>query len=78
MKKRTPKFRGFRKPWGRGDAAPVVLGHLNTAAIAFAERGSQGAIDVLGSRTKFANMAPAIKARVELMMRRFKDFEDLS
>jgi hypothetical protein len=68
------KFKGFRKPWREGEP-PAVQGHLNQATAAFAARGSQGAIDVLGSKAKFHALAPAIKARLLLWMRRAKDFE---
>ena len=65
----TPK-----RPW-RENEPPIVLGHLKTATVAFAARGSQGAIEALGSKAKFHAMAPEIKARIKLWLKRAKDFE---
>lgn len=62
------KFKGFRKPWREGE----VVNHqkpLKAATAAFLVEGSEGAIRILGSRSKFAALSPEIQARAKLWMR---------
>lgn len=71
MKSRKPGFKGFREKQPKYNAAPLHMGKkkVSGAAAAYAVGGVNEAIRFLGSRAKFAQMAPEIQQRVKFWMR---------
>lgn len=67
-----------RRDWRRGEVVNHFDKPLNVAAAAFLREGSEGAIRVLGSKSKFVELSPRIKARINAWMRAAKRMEELT
>lgn len=66
MKSRKPKFKGFRAKQPKyGATFYVGKGVTHAAARAFAEGGSTAAVAAIGSQSKFVQLAPAIRRKIE-------------
>lgn len=71
IKNKTPR------PWREGEMVNDFRAPLKTAAAAFMTGGSAAAIAVLGSRSKFVELAPKIQAQIKFWERGAKRMDTM-